>query len=100
MLSLVLALIAGLLLGIIFFVGLWWTVRRGVAAKNVASLFFTSMLLRMSIVVLGFYFILGDDWHRLIIGLFGFGMARLLVLYFTRITELMSESEKATNHAS
>ena len=63
-LSLLLAVLAGLLLGAIFFGGLWWTVRKGMTSAHPALLFFSSMLLRMSIVLLGFYFILGDNWLR------------------------------------
>lgn len=98
--SLALALIAGLLLGVIYFAGLWWTVRRGVAAKHVALWFFTSLLLRMSIVVSGFYFILGDDWKRLMAGLPGFMMARLLVMRFTRVPVRVRASVQETRHAS
>ena len=53
--TLSLALMAGLLLGAIFFGGLWWTVQKGVSAKNPALWFFGSLLLRMSIALAGFY---------------------------------------------
>ena len=43
-LSLVLALVAGVLLGAIFFGGLWWTVRKGVSSKQPALWFFGSLL--------------------------------------------------------
>ena len=41
-LSLVLALITGVVLGAIFFGGLWWTVRKCVSAKQPALWFFGS----------------------------------------------------------
>ena len=53
-LSLAPALAAGLLLGAIFFGGLWWTVRKGVSSKRPALWFFGSMLLRMSIALAAF----------------------------------------------
>jgi F-type H+-transporting ATPase subunit a len=65
-LLLALALIAGLVLGAIFFGGLWWTVRKGVFSKSPALWFLGSMLLRMSIVLAGFYFVGGGDWERLV----------------------------------
>ena len=53
-LTLVLAWMAGGMLGAIFFGGLWWTVLKGVSSKQPALLFFGSLLLRMSIALTGF----------------------------------------------
>jgi F1F0 ATPase subunit 2 len=83
-LSLAACLLAGIVLGAFFFGGLWWTVRKGVSSKRPALWFFGSMLLRMAIVVLGFYFILGDDWKRLLAGLLGFVIARIIVMRLIR----------------
>jgi F1F0 ATPase subunit 2 len=98
-LSLLLAVLAGLLLGAIFFGGLWWTVRKGMTSTRPALLFFSSMLLRMSIVLLGFYFILGDNWLRLLAGLCGFFVARLLIIRYTRVTLQPVELKQETHHA-
>tara|TARA_R110001606_G_scaffold395664_2_gene568430 strand:+ start:47421 stop:47726 length:306 start_codon:yes stop_codon:yes gene_type:complete len=87
--SLLLALLEGALLGVYFFVGLWWTVRKLATSKQVALLFFVSMLLRSSVVVLGFYFILGDNWQKLVAGLTGFIIARIIVI---RLTQSAGES--------
>lgn len=86
LLSLSFALIAGMMLGAIFFGGLLWTVRKGVSAKHPAFWFFGSMLLRTCIVVLGFYYILGDSWQYLLAGLLGFVGARVVI---TRLTSKM-----------
>src|ERR1035438_4192463 len=83
-LLLALALVAGLVLGAIFFGGLWWTVRKGVAAKNAALWFLGSMLLRMGIVLAGFYFVGRGDWQRLVTCLLGFIIARFIVMRLTR----------------
>ncbi len=83
-LTLVLALVAGVLLGAIFFGGLWWTVRKGVSSKRPALWFFGSLLLRMSIALAGFYFVAGGHWERLLLCLLGFVMARLVVTRLTR----------------
>jgi F1F0 ATPase subunit 2 len=82
--TLALALGAGLLLGAIFFGGLWWTVRKGVLSKQPALWFFGSLLLRMSIALGGFYFIGRGHWERLLLCLLGFVMARLVVTWQTR----------------
>jgi len=86
------ALLTGILLGLFFFMGLWWTVRRLASTKRVALWFVSSMLLRTAIVLLGFYFILGDSWQRLLAGLLGFICARLLVTWFTRIKQQATSS--------
>jgi F1F0 ATPase subunit 2 len=84
-LSILFALLEGALLGVFFFAGLWWTVRKIESSKNVALLFLGSMLLRSSIVMLGFYFLLGDNWQHLLAGLLGFVIARIIVIRLTRI---------------
>jgi len=83
-LSLILALIAGLMLGAMYFGGLWWTVRKGVSAKHPALWFMASMALRTGIVVTGFYFVLGDDWRKLLAGMFGFIVARSVAIRLAR----------------
>jgi len=69
---------AGLLLGAIFFGGLWWTVHRGVSAKRPALWFLGSVVLRTSIVLVGFYLVSSGDWKRLLACLLGFVIARFL----------------------
>src|ERR1035441_1693626 len=84
-LLLALALVAGLVLGAIFFGGLWWTVRKGVSGKSRALWFPVSMLLRMSIVLVGFYFVGREDWERLVSCLLGFIIARIIDRKSTRL---------------
>jgi len=78
------AMAAGLLLGAFFFGGLWWTVLKGVSSPRPALWFFTSMLLRMSLTLSGFYFVGGEDWRRWLLCLLGFVLARLAVKRLTR----------------
>jgi len=78
-----LALMAGVLLGAIFFGGLWWTVQKGVSSKQPAIWFFGSLLLRMSIVLAGFYVVSNGHWERLLMCLLGCVIARFIV---TRLT--------------
>lgn len=86
-LQLIFPLLEGVFLGVFFFAGLWWTVRKLDSDKHTALLFLGSMFLRTVIVVLGFYFILGDNWQHLIAGLFGFFIARILVTRLIRIAD-------------
>ena len=83
-LTLALAGLAGGLLGAIFFGGLWWTVRQGVSSSRPALWFLGSGLLRMSIVLAGFYFVSGGQWKRLVACLVGFIIARVVVTWLTR----------------
>ncbi|HAT29532.1 MAG TPA: ATP synthase subunit I [Janthinobacterium sp.] len=75
-----LAGLAGAALGALFFGGLWWTVRRGLASSQPALWLFGSLLLRMGATLAGFYAVGGGDWRRLLACLLGFVAARLLAL--------------------
>jgi len=86
------ALVAGVLLGLMFYGGLWWTVRRGVLSKNAPGMFFGSLLLRTGIALAGFYFIAHGHPERLLMSLLGFVMARLIV---TRLTGPSVEHHKS-----
>jgi F1F0 ATPase subunit 2 len=86
-LTLLFPLVAGALLGVVFFGGLWLTVRNGFSFKNPALLFFGSLLLRSGIVVTGFYFVTGGQFNKLIACLIGFITARIVMtrIYNPRI---------------
>ena len=99
-LTLTLSLAAGLLLGAIFFGGLLWTVRKGVSSKQPALWFFGSMVVRMSIVLSGFYFIGRGHWERLLVCLLGFILARLIVTRLARPqVEHQTSPAMETGHA-
>jgi len=83
-LKLVLAWLAGGVLGAFFFRGLWWTVEKGVSAKQPALWFAGSALLRMSTALGGFFFVSGGQWPRLLLCLLGFVMARRALVRPTR----------------
>ena len=83
-LKLVLSWVAGAALGATFFGGLWWTVRKGMSAKQPAFWFLGSSLLRMGVALTGFYFVSGGHWERLLLCLLGFILARPVVLWLTR----------------
>jgi len=77
------AVFAGTVLGVLFFGGLWWTVKRGVSSRQPALLFFASMLFRTLIVLSGFYVIGGTHLSRLLACLLGFIIARFMVMRLT-----------------
>lgn len=82
--DLILAVLAGLLIGAIFFGGLWWTIQKGFSSPHPAIWFTGSLLLRTAITVTGFYFISRGDWRRLVASLLGFILARMIVMRLTR----------------
>ena len=88
-LTLALALVTGVFLGIIFFGGLWWTVRQGLASQSQWSVFLfpVSLLLRTGIALTGFYLVADGRWERLLACLLGFVAARLLVVRLTKTTQ-------------
>lgn len=51
------AAVVGVVLGLIFYGGLYWTISRGLASKHPALWFLFSLLARVSIVIAGFYFV-------------------------------------------
>jgi len=84
LLILFLAACAGLLLGGISFGGLWWTVKNGITAKQPDLWFLGSMIVRMTIVMAGFYFVGGGQWERILSCLVGFITARSIIVRLTR----------------
>lgn len=77
--SLVPALAAGVLLGAVFFGGLWWTVRKSVSHERPALWFLGSLLLRTSIILAGFHWVSAGHWERLLACLLGFVIVRFIL---------------------
>lgn len=94
-LMLVAAALAGLGLGGIFFWGLLRTVRRGLASPRPVLWFLGGMLLRMAIVLGGFYWVADGRWQRLLLCLLGFIVARQLVTWLTRPASGIHSGEEA-----
>ena len=76
-------LLAGSLIGAVFFGGLWLTVQKGLNSDHPALWFFGSTLLRTGFALAGFYFISQGDWRQILLGLLGFFIARVVI---TRLT--------------
>ncbi|MET0497189.1 MAG: ATP synthase subunit I [Steroidobacteraceae bacterium] len=96
--SQVLPMVAGLLLGVVFYGGLWWTVRSSLASRRPAQWFILSLLARTGVAMLGFYFVGQGHWERLLLCLLGFVAARLIV---TRLAGSPgAKTAGAADHAS
>jgi F1F0 ATPase subunit 2 len=75
--------VAGVLLGAVFYGGLWWTVRR-VAARSQALWLFGSFLVRSTLALLVFYAYARSGWQALALCFLGFLAARLIVSSLVR----------------
>jgi F1F0 ATPase subunit 2 len=82
--SLTLGLLAGASIGVIFFGGLWWTIRRSLSSRSPAMLYLGSLLLRTIVAVAGFYVISRGDWRRLLACMLGFLTARIVATRIAR----------------
>jgi F1F0 ATPase subunit 2 len=75
----------GLLLGAVFFGGLWWTVRAVISSRRAPIWLVGGLALRTGIVLAGFYLVGHGDWQRLVACLVGFLVARVLITTMTRL---------------
>lgn len=91
----VLLLFCGLVLGLFFFVGLWWTIKKSMVSRHPALVLLSSLIIRICVVLIGFYYISQGNWKRILSCLAGFIIAKFIV---TRLTK--SEPEKKDNHSS
>jgi F1F0 ATPase subunit 2 len=93
----VVALLVGIMLGMVFFGGLWWTVRRGVASARPARWFVLSLLARVGVVLGGIYLVTDGQWQRLLACLLGFWLARIVVLRLTCDAAQVRNEREAAN---
>ncbi|MDX1607019.1 MAG: ATP synthase subunit I [Candidatus Competibacterales bacterium] len=68
---------AGALLGLMFYGGLWWTVRRLADSRQPALLLAASLLLRGALAAAGLYLVAAGDWRRLLAALAGLLLVRV-----------------------
>ncbi|MDR0361631.1 MAG: ATP synthase subunit I [Planctomycetota bacterium] len=78
-LNLVAPWLSGVGLGVFFFVGLWWTIHRGVGSRHAALWFAGSTLVRIGVALAGMYWSTGGRWEKLLACVLGFIVARVLV---------------------
>ena len=71
---------SGIALGMAYFAGLWWTIRRGLASPVPGLWFFGSFWIRMLLVLAGFYVTAQGDWRRLACTVSGLLAARTVLL--------------------
>jgi F1F0 ATPase subunit 2 len=83
--ALLLAVLMGAVLSIFYFGGLWITIQRLERVRNPALLFFGSFLLRLGVVLAGFYLVSDGRIERLGLCLLSFLLTRQLILSKTQV---------------
>jgi F1F0 ATPase subunit 2 len=89
----------GVVLGVLFFGGLWWTIRKSLVSQHPALWFVGSLFLRMSVTLYGFYWIADGDWLRLLLCLSGFVMTRYLINRIVGSASYQPTASKEVGHA-
>jgi len=85
--NLLLAVLAGLALGLFYFGGLWLTVRRIACGKRPALLMLSSFVVRLLVTLCGFYLVMDGSWERLLACLAGFLVMRFVLTRIARTGE-------------
>ena len=74
------ALAAGIALGLVYFWGLWMTVKGIPGARHPALMMASSFILRNAVCVAGFLVVSGGHWERLLAALVGFVAIRMILI--------------------
>jgi F1F0 ATPase subunit 2 len=75
-------LVAGFGLGLLFFGGLWFTVRALPKSRHPALLVLLSYWTRTALVVVGFVFLIAGRWQNAVLALIGFVLSRLVLAHW------------------
>jgi F1F0 ATPase subunit 2 len=76
----------GILIGILFYGGLWFTVQALLVTRHPALLAISSFWARTVIALFGFLFLMDGKWHNALACLAGFALGRVLWSIFVRHT--------------
>ncbi len=77
--NLSLSALAGLLLGLFYFGGLWLTVRKIPGSGNPGILMLGSFVVRLLVTLCGMYLVMDGKWERLVVCLAGFLLMRIVL---------------------
>lgn len=91
-LKLLLLIAVGFAVGLLYFLGLWWTLKGLPADGGWTGRFVGSFVLRAAFVVAVFYLLMGNDWRRIFALILGFMVARFVMV--RRIRELSASEGK------
>lgn len=77
--SLILSGIAGMAIGLLYFGGLWLTIRQLPQSRHPVLLMMSSLIVRTAITVGAFYYVMNQHWERAIACLIGFIAIRMIL---------------------
>jgi len=97
-LMLAVAFVVGTAIGAWFYLGLWWTIRRGLASSQPALWFTASLVLRLGIALAALFAIGRGHWPRLALCLLGMVFARLVVTWMTRPVQVVRTPQSLRDH--
>ncbi len=86
-------LLGGVFLGLLFFGGLWLTIKYAVKARNAGPWFVLSMLLRTALVLAGFYLIAQGEFAAFLACLLGFILSRMMVIKKIRSLKTVTRND-------
>lgn len=73
----------GGLLAIVYFGGLWWTIRQLSTSQHPIATYFGSLFARLTVALLGFFVLAAYcPWQALAACIVGFMVARLMLVHF------------------
>lgn len=78
--GLLFAAAAGAFLGLFFFGGLWWTLKRLPDSRKPQLVMAVSFLVRSALAVAGFWVVTDGRWERLVAALAGFLVMRMVLM--------------------
>jgi F1F0 ATPase subunit 2 len=94
--QLCMAAVAGLVLGLFYFGGLWLTVRRIRCSTSPALLMLGSFVVRLLVTLCGFYLVMDGRWELLLACLSGFLVTRFVL---TRIAKTGEAAARVSNES-
>jgi F1F0 ATPase subunit 2 len=80
LIPLFLAFVAGIVVGLFYFGGLWLTVQRLPQTRRPAVLSLVSLFIRLGLTLAVFYLVMAGRWERLLACLAGFLLMRLVLV--------------------
>lgn len=89
----IIAFIAGSLMGVFFFAGLWWTIMRGRRAPRPQVFFWRSLSIRTGAVLLALYYTTSMELGGVVAYLSGLVLVRTILLRYLPMRQSMAEGE-------
>jgi F1F0 ATPase subunit 2 len=80
LITMLLAFVAGIAVGIFYFGGLWLTVQRLPQTNHPGLLTLVSLIIRLGVALPVFYLVMAGRWERLLVCLVGFLLVRLVLV--------------------